>query len=248
MDHAKRGTMIRVSETNNNQTRDPWSLLTRILYRDNAMIILDKPPGIAVHKGGGPSDNLEAYFELLRFESKDKPSLAHRLDKDTSGCLLLGRNKEALARLGLLFRKSFVEKTYWAIVMGKMPAEIGTIDAPLVRQSHDKRSWWMKVAPDGDASITHWTVLGGADGISFVELRPETGRTHQLRVHCAHLGAPIAGDSIYGGDRAKAGARHLHLHARTIKVPFDRPNPVLACAPPPTHMHDLLLACGWQSR
>jgi tRNA pseudouridine32 synthase / 23S rRNA pseudouridine746 synthase len=234
------------SHPHDQNQNDPWGLLQRILHRDSAMIILDKPPGIAVHKGGGPSDNLEAYFELLRFDAKDKPSLAHRLDKDTSGCLVLGRSKEALTRLGLLFRESYVEKTYWAVVMGKLPEVSGTIDAPLARKSHDKRSWWMKVDPEGDASITHWKVLGEADGISFVELQPKTGRTHQLRVHCAHLGAPIAGDSIYGGDRARAGARHLHLHARSIKVPFDRRNPVLVSAPPPSHMHDLLMACGWQ--
>jgi tRNA pseudouridine32 synthase / 23S rRNA pseudouridine746 synthase len=244
-----RGPQINdINKPNPVDQNDPWGLLTRILHQDSAMIILDKPPGIAVHKGGGgQSDNLEAYFDLLKFGTKDKPSLAHRLDKDTSGCLVLGRTKEALARLGLLFRESYVEKTYWAIVMGKLPQSSGTINAPLARKSHDKRNWWMKVDDDGDASITHWKVLGEADGISFVELRPETGRTHQLRVHCAHLGAPIAGDAIYGGDRARAGARHLHLHARSIKVPFDRPNPVLVSAPPPSHMHDLLLACGWQA-
>jgi tRNA pseudouridine32 synthase / 23S rRNA pseudouridine746 synthase len=224
---------------------DPWKLTSRVLYRDAAMIILDKPPGIAVHQGGGPSDNLEAHFSLLRFGAKTNPGLAHRLDKDTSGCLVLGVDKPSLARLGLVFRNGYVDKTYWAVVMGKMPAESGICDAPLARQSHDKRSWWMKVDAQGDPSITHWRVLGAADGLSFVELKPETGRTHQLRVHCAHLGAPIAGDAIYGGDRARAGARHLHLHARAVTVPFDRRRPVSVTAEPPDHMHALLSACGW---
>jgi tRNA pseudouridine32 synthase / 23S rRNA pseudouridine746 synthase len=221
-------------------------LAARVLYRDPAMIILDKPPGIAVHKGAGAGDNLEAHFAALRFGAAENPALAHRLDKDTSGCLVLGRSKSALARLGLLFREGYVVKTYWAVVMGRVPAMNGTIDAPLARRSDDKRSWRMKTDPAGDPSITHWRVLGEADGLAWLELRPETGRTHQLRVHCAHLGAPIAGDHIYGGDLARAGARHMHLHARAITVPFDRPNPVTVSAMPPEHMHDLLQACGWQ--
>jgi tRNA pseudouridine32 synthase / 23S rRNA pseudouridine746 synthase len=137
-------------------------------------------------------------------------------------------------------------KTYWAVVMGRLPAMSGTIDAPLARRSDDTRSWRMKADPAGDASVTHWRVLGEADGLAWLELRPETGRTHQLRVHCAHLGVPIAGDHVYGGDLARAGARHMHLHARAITVPFDRPNPVTVSASPPDHMHDLLRACGWQ--
>jgi tRNA pseudouridine32 synthase / 23S rRNA pseudouridine746 synthase len=240
--HATQSSQLPASEA----SLDPLQLASRVLHRDESMLILNKPPGIAVHRGAGAGDNLEAYFEVLRLGAIDRPSLAHRLDKDTSGCLVLGRHKEALARLGLLFRRGFVEKTYWAVVMGRFPASTGVIDAPLARRSHDRRSWWMMVDPAGDASVTHWTVLGEADGLSFVELKPQTGRTHQLRVHCAHLGAPIAGDHVYGGDRARAGARHLHLHARAIMVPYERPNPVSVIAPAPAHMHDLLMACGWQ--
>jgi tRNA pseudouridine32 synthase / 23S rRNA pseudouridine746 synthase len=230
----------------NRRVTEATDLAARVLYRDTAMIILDKPPGIAVHKGAGAGDNLEAHFAALRFEAPENPALAHRLDKDTSGCLVLGRSKAALARLGLLFRNGYVVKTYWAVVMGRLPAMSGTIDAPLARRSDDTRSWRMKADPAGDASVTHWRVLGEADGLAWLELRPETGRTHQLRVHCAHLGVPIAGDHVYGGDLARAGARHMHLHARAITVPFDRPNPVTVSASPPDHMHDLLRACGWQ--
>jgi tRNA pseudouridine32 synthase / 23S rRNA pseudouridine746 synthase len=224
---------------------DPATLPDRVLYRDEALIVLDKPPGIAVHKGAGHGDNLEAHFEGLRFGAPVNPALAHRLDKDTSGCLVLGRDRQALARLGEMFRKGLAQKTYWAVVMGRLAEDSGVIDAPLMRRSADKRSWWMKVDPAGDPSLTHWRVLGRADGLVWLKLRPETGRTHQLRVHCAHLGLPIAGDHVYGGDQARSAARHMHLHAREITLPLDRAKPLTVLAEPPEHMHALLGACGW---
>ena len=132
-----------------------------------------------------------------------------------------------------------------AVVVGNMVGDAGVIDAPLARRSHERRSWWMKVDPAGDASLTHWRVLGRADGLTWLELKPQTGRTHQLRVHTAHVGAPIAGDAIYGGDKALAAARHMHLHARALTLPFDPEKPVHVEADPPPHMHILLHACGW---
>ncbi len=223
----------------------PERLSERILHRDGDMIILDKPPGIAVHRGAGAGDNLEAHFDLLRFGAAETPGLAHRLDKDTSGCLVLGRSRQALARLGRLFRDGKIDKTYWAVVAGHVAGESGVIDAPLARRSHDRRSWWMKVDPAGDPAITDWRVQGRADGLAWLELRPRTGRTHQLRVHCAHLGAPIAGDGVYGGAMAQAAARRLHLHARAVTVPAPH-GAVSAVAEPPEHMHALLAACGWR--
>jgi tRNA pseudouridine32 synthase / 23S rRNA pseudouridine746 synthase len=222
-------------------------LVSRILHRDDDMIILDKPPGIAVHKGAGYGDNLEAHFESLILDRSEVPALAHRLDKDTSGCLVLGRHGPALKRLGALFRDGKITKTYWAVVLGHPPAAEGVIDAPLARRSHDRRRWWMKVdAVQGDASLTRYRVLGQADGLTWLELQPMTGRTHQLRVHCEHIGCPIAGDPIYGGDRARAGARHLHLHARSITIP-ERQGDISVQASPPEHMKDLLMLCGWQA-
>jgi RluA family pseudouridine synthase len=221
------------------------ALTARVLHRDADTLILDKPPGIAVHKGPGRGDNLEAHFRDLMFERTTPPGLAHRLDKDTSGCLVLGRHPRALAKLNRLFAKGQVEKTYWAIAAGRIVEDAGRIEAPLARRSHDKRSWWMQVSPDGDPSATEWRVKGRADGLVWFELKPLTGRTHQLRVHLAHLGLPIAGDRVYGGDRALAVARHLQLHARSIRLPLDPARPLEAVAPPPAHMHTLLAACGW---
>jgi tRNA pseudouridine32 synthase / 23S rRNA pseudouridine746 synthase len=226
---------------------DPATLPLRVLHRDGMMLIIDKPPGIAVHKGAGYGDNLEAHFDLLRLGAAENPALAHRLDKDTSGCLVLGRNREALAKLGTLFRNGYVDKTYWAVVIGQVAGDSGVINAPLMRRSADKRSWWMKVDPAGDPSLTRWRVLGRADGIAWLELKPETGRTHQLRVHCVHMGAPIAGDHVYGGDLARSAARHMHLHAQQITLPLDRDRPVTVTAQPPQHMQALLTACGWHA-
>jgi len=224
---------------------DPATLAARVLHRDADVIVLDKPPGVAVHKGAGYGDNLEAHFDGLRFGCDETPALAHRLDKDTSGCLVLGRSRPALKKLGALFAGGRADKTYWAIVAARVEGDAGVIDAPLARRSHDRRSWWMKVDPSGDPSLTRWRVLGRADGIAWLELVPQTGRTHQLRVHCAHMGWPIAGDHVYGGDAARSAARRMQLHARRIVLPFDPRRPIDVMAEPPAHMRALLSACGW---
>jgi tRNA pseudouridine32 synthase / 23S rRNA pseudouridine746 synthase len=225
---------------------DPGSLPSRVLFQDAEMLIIDKPAGLPVHKGPGGGETLEDHFGALRFDSPETPALAHRLDKDTSGCLVLGRSKSALARLGRLFRTGGVKKSYWAVVAGSVAGDNGIIDVPLARRSDDRRSWWMKVDDAGDPSLTRWEVLGRADGLTWLELQPETGRTHQLRVHCAHMGTPIAGDAIYGGESAKGLTRNLHLHARHIALPDAAGQRIEAIAAPPDHMQLLLSACGWQ--
>jgi tRNA pseudouridine32 synthase / 23S rRNA pseudouridine746 synthase len=215
-----------------------------VLHRDENIIILNKPAGIAVHAGRGDGPNLEARFGPLQGNAKRVPALAHRLDKETSGCLVLGRSDAALKRLGLLFREGFAEKTYLATVLG-VPPEAGAIAHPLGRASNDKRSWVMKVRSDGDPSLTQFVKLAQGDGIAALQLSPKTGRTHQLRVHCASEGFPICGDRLYGGDRALAAARHLQLHAWRIVLPFDRRNPISVAAPIPDHMTPLLAMAGF---
>jgi len=260
----------------------PEEMLARLLYRDGLMLVIDKPAGLAVHRGPKGGAALDDHFDTLRFGLPRNPALAHRLDKDTSGCLVLGRHRKALALLGKLFKQGKVGKTYWAVVEGAAPTEEGRIDIPLGKLD-ESRGWWMKPDPHGAPAVTTWKVMGrfspsswatarseggpgpitpapkiiadaGAMGprlrvgdkeLTWLALEPLTGRTHQLRVHCAEMGFPILGDTIYG--RApRVGGPPLHLHAREIVVPISKNKPpVEVTAPVPPQMRAALVACGW---
>jgi len=226
----------------------PEEIVARLLYRDGLMLILDKPAGYAVHRGPKGGESLEDYFGALRFGLPRAPALAHRLDRDTSGCLVLGRHRKALATLGKLFKSGAVGKTYWAVVEGGPAEEEGRIDMPLGRRD-DTRGWWMKPDPDGQPAATTWRVLGranaGATALTWLALEPLTGRTHQLRVHCSAMGWPIVGDTIYG-NAPRSGGPGLHLHAREVTVPlYKNKPPITAMAPAPLHMQERLYACGF---
>jgi tRNA pseudouridine32 synthase / 23S rRNA pseudouridine746 synthase len=223
---------------------DADEMLARVLYRDGLMLVIDKPAGLPVHRGPKGGLSLEDHFDALRFGLPRAPALAHRLDKDTSGCLVLGRHRKALAHLGLLFKHGKVGKTYWAVVEGSPETDQGTIDLPLGRLN-DVRGWWMKPDPHGITAVTRWHVMGRAPGLTWLALEPLTGRTHQLRVHCAAMGWPIVGDTIYG-KAPRVGGPILHLHAREVVVPISKNRePVRVTAPVPAHMHAQLRACGW---
>jgi tRNA pseudouridine32 synthase/23S rRNA pseudouridine746 synthase len=297
----------------------PEEMVGRLLYRDGLMLVIDKPAGFAVHKGPKGGESLEDHFDALRFGLPRAPALAHRLDRDTSGCLVLGRHRKALAELGRLFKLGRVGKTYWAVVEGGPAEDEGRIELALGRMDAT-RGWWMKHDPQGQPATTVWKVIGRAQvpdaspgqalappraagssppacgeglgvgvekvgstvasphhppphpsptrgegahrasgeggdpshqnaesdhHLTWLALEPLTGRTHQLRVHCAAMGWPIVGDRIYGS-APRSGGPDLHLHAREIVVPlYKNREPIRVSAPVPLHMQERLYACGW---
>ncbi len=224
----------------------PEETQARLLYRDGLILVLDKPPGLPVHAGPGGGPNLEQCFDALRFGLKAPPALAHRLDRDTSGCLVLGRHRKALSKLGRLFQEGLVDKTYWAVVVGNPPQSEGRVEAPLLKTTRKDGGWRMNIDPKGQAAATNYRVLGSGNGLSWLELKPETGRTHQVRVHCAELGCPILGEPMYGTLSPELRKAPLHLHARGIVLPLSKNKPPIAViAEPPEHMRAALKTCGY---
>jgi len=223
----------------------PDEILSRLLYRDGLMLVIDKPTGIHVHRGPKGGDSLEDSFDALRFGLPRRPALAHRLDRDTSGCLVLGRHRKALASLGKLFKNGKVGKTYWAVVEGGPAEDEGRIDIPLGKLD-ESRGWWMKPDPNGLPASSAWKVMGRSGGLTWLALEPLTGRTHQLRVHCAEMGWPVVGDNIYGS-APRTGGPVLHLHSREVVVPlYKNKDPIFVTAPVPEHMTERLAQCGWK--
>jgi len=219
----------------------PADLLRRVLYRDGLMLIIDKPAGLPVHGGPAGGPHLEHWFPLLRFGLPKPPALAHRLDRDTCGCLVLGRHLKALRRLGRLFAEGRVEKVYWAVVAG-IPAEAGGRIETGLRKETRGSGWRVVIDPAGQHAITDYRVLAAAGGRAWLELRPRTGRTHQIRVHCAALGCPVVGDPVYGGPSGEP----LMLHARQISLPlYPAKPPVIVTAPVPPHMLAALARLGY---
>ena len=224
-------------------------LLARVLYRDALVLVVDKPSGIPVHAGPGGGPNLEELFDALRFGLPRPPSLAHRLDRDTSGCLVLGRHPKALRKAGAMFAAGKAKKVYWAVVEGVPKKPEGLITFKL-RKATPGKGWKMIVHPHGQDAVTAYKVRGTAEtpnGVrSWLELEPQTGRTHQIRVHCAEIGCPVLGDPVYGPQPSDPASGPLQLHARSIALPLSpsRP-PIKVTAPPPPHMLADLKACGF---
>jgi 23S rRNA pseudouridine955/2504/2580 synthase len=232
-----------------------------VLYRDDAVIALNKPAGLAVQGGSGQSRHLDGMLDALRFGADERPRLVHRLDKDTSGVLLLARHAAAARSLTAAFRGKETQKIYWALVAGVPPERRGVIDLPLAKQAQGRGEIMAPSAdPDSEGETTDigkpartlFQVVETWKGkVAWLVLLPLTGRTHQLRVHCAAMGTPIVGDGKYGGrdafpevmKKAKAEPKVLHLLARELALPDPEDGTTLrVTAPLPAHM-----AASWRA-
>ncbi|SFS02485.1 RluA family pseudouridine synthase [Sphingomonas jatrophae] len=206
-------------------------LADRILFIDAEAMVLDKPAGLPVDAPRDGALAVENHLDSLRFGFIRRPSAVHRLDRDTSGCLLLARNPKAHARLSAAFEAGEVRKTYLAVLDGVPQDKSGMIDLPLAKVSTREAGWRMVPSPKGKAARTGWTLLAARGGRALVRFAPETGRTHQLRVHAAAgIGHAIVGDPVYG-----RGGRAMLLHAWQLEVPRPSKPAISAEAPlPPT--------------
>ena len=211
----------------------------RVLHRDDHLLVIDKPPGLAVQGGSRTVRHLDALLDALRFGAAERPRLVHRLDKDTSGVLVLARSSRAAAFAAEAFRRKAVDKLYWAAVVGLPRPRHGRVDLALAKRAG---SGGEKVgaAETGKRAVTlYHTVEAAGRRAAWLALVPLTGRTHQIRAHCAALGVPIIGDAKYGGAAAFPGdavGRGLHLHARAIRLPHPAGGTLRVSAPLPAHM------------
>ncbi len=249
---------------------DAAMIRSRVLYRDEHLIALDKPPGLASQGGSGQTRHVDGMADALRFDADEQPRLVHRLDRDTSGVMIMARNRLTAARLSEAFRDRDTRKVYWAVVAGVPHPRMGTVRYGLVKSGGggDGGERMRAVHPDevdavpgAKRATSDYAVLSNVgQRASWVALVPVTGRTHQLRVHMAEMGHPIAGDGKYGGSaQENAGdgwgagmgeeiGRMLHLHARSLRITHPMTGARLhLTAPLPPHMARTWAMLGWDA-
>ncbi len=225
------------------QTRpaDEARLQAAVLYRDEVLIVLDKPPGLAVQGGTATERHVDGLLDSLRFGNPERPRLVHRLDKDTSGVLVIARTAAGAGFLTRAFREKTTRKIYWALAVGLPRPLQGRIDRPLAKMPGRGGERVRPDSEEGRRAVTYYRVIDNAGAqASWLALMPVTGRTHQLRAHCAVIGTPILGDAKYGQPAAHLagvpGSRRLHLHARSLSLPHPLGRTLEVTAPLPPHM------------
>lgn len=230
---ASAGERARFGEAAIDQSKSDRLLADRVLFIDAEAIVIDKPAGLPVDEPRAGGDSVARRLDELKFGFHRSPVAVHRLDRDTSGCLLLARHPKASARFGSAFEAGRVEKFYLAVVEGSLEGE-GVIDLPLAKISSREQGWRMIGDEKGKPARTRWKAIRRHDGRTLVEFRPETGRTHQIRAHARYgLDAPIVGDPVYGG-----GGAALLLHALRLVVLREKKPAIDVTAPIPERFGD----------
>jgi 23S rRNA pseudouridine955/2504/2580 synthase len=223
-------------------TKDMGSLADRILYMDKQVIVIDKPPGLATQGGSGLTKHVDGMLDSLQYEKPTRPKLVHRLDRDTSGVLLIARTALAASGLSASLALRDTSKVYWALTRGVPKQKNGVVKGALAKEGTRGKDERMTLSDDDDAkfALTEYAVMATAGTeFAWVAARPITGRTHQIRVHLASLGTPIVGDFKYGGTDSRGRgniADKLHLHARSIDIGRPDGGRLQATAPLPPHM------------
>lgn len=222
--------------------RDASFIRKLVIHRDDSVLVLDKPAGLAVQGGTGTGRHVDGMLDALRFDLPERPRLVHRLDRDTSGILVIARTIGATRFLAEAFRGKAVRKTYWALVVGQPKPRQGKIDSAIAKRPTAKGERMAEDEEGGQRAVTYYDTVESAGGkATWLALMPVTGRTHQLRVHLAEiLATPILGDDKYGHGKAVLPGLEprptLHLHARSIRLPHPDGGILTATAPLPPHM------------
>jgi len=214
-----------------------------VIHKDSAVLVLNKPAGLASQGGSGIREHVDNLLDYLRFEKKHRPRLVHRLDRDTSGVLLVARTAAAAASLSEALRRRDATKLYWALTKGVPEPSRGTIRSPLAKEAVGRDEKMVTAAQhdtEAKAAVTDYAVLENVGReLAWVAVRPHTGRMHQIRVHLASIGTPIVGDFKYGGTAARGLGQienRLHLHARAIDIAHPEGGRLKISAPLPPHM------------
>lgn len=225
----------------------PQNIPLNIVYEDEDVVVVNKPVGMVVHPAAGHPDgtlvNALLYHcgdSLSGINGTLRPGIVHRIDRDTSGLIIVAKNDAAHLSLAAQLQDHTLARTYEAVVVGNLREDSGTVDAPIARHHTDRKK--MAVTADGKRAVTHWTVLQRYQGYTRVECRLETGRTHQIRVHMAYLHHPLLGDVVYGSSKPYAGLAGQCLHAKALRFVHPRTGELISVECPLPAYFEAVLA------